>query len=123
MSNTPAGPEAPELFELDGELVRLDYVGAPEGGDDQLCEMMAETPGLFMPSMYSLTSVATGARHEFLVFGEGGVSPFEMAMHLAVSREGAVPVPMAPSTNASLTCEHGMNASLCAGPGHYPEEF
>lgn len=125
MPDTTYGPEfVPDLFEFEGRLCRLDYAGRPDSrADEMLGEMMAESPELFMPSMYSLTDVATGDTYEFLVFGEGGFSPYEMALHLAVSREGATPVDPAPSMNESLTCEHGLAASLCAGPGHYPAEW
>lgn len=114
------GPELPELFELDGKIVRLDYVGAAKG---DYSEWLAESPELFMPSLYSLTEVATGDRNEFLVFGEGGFSPFEMAAHLAVSREGATPLDSPASMNEDLDCEHGLSAALCCGPNHYPMEF
>lgn len=126
MNDREYGPEVvPDLFELDGKTVRLDYVGIPEGPDDgSLGEMIAESGGsLFMPSTYSLTEVATGTRNEFLVFGEGGFSPYEMAFHLATRREGADFIDPAPSRNESLTCEHGLDASMCAGPNHYPMDY
>jgi hypothetical protein len=121
----PTANELPDLFELEGELVRLEYVGSAhdrEGYGEGLSEMMAESPGLYMPSFYSLTEVATGKTHEFLVFGEGGFNPYEMASHLAVSREGATPVAAPVSMNESLVCDHGLSAALCAGPDHYPSE-
>lgn len=118
------GPDfVPDLFEFDGKTVRLDYAGIPDD-DESLGEMIAESGGsLSMPSMYSLTEVGTGVSlREFLVFGEGGFSPYEMALHLAVNREGATPIDPAPSMNESLVCEHGLSAALCSGPNHYPME-
>jgi hypothetical protein len=110
------GPEPVDLFtDSDGTLVRLDYAGSAPA------EVFAESPGLYCPSLYRMTGVADGGTvHEFVVFGEGGFSPYEMALHLAVSREGFEPVPAEPSMNESLVCEHGLSAALCAGPGHYP---
>ena len=125
------GPDLPDLYLLDGKVVRLDYVApAGSGGFDDdddfgeaLGEMIAESGGsLYMPSIYSLTDVAAGTRNEFLVFGEGGFSPAEMAAYLAVSREGAEPLAVPASMNEDLDCEHGLSAALCAGPGHYPME-
>lgn len=126
-STLPYGPEfVPDLFKFEGKVCRLDYVGpaAHTAADrEMLAEMLAESPELFMPSMYALTEVATGeAAHEFLVFGEGGFSPAEMAFHLATGREGATFLPPEPSMNDSLTCEHGLSADLCAGPNHYYDE-
>lgn len=118
----PTADDVPDLFELDGRTVRLDYRGpATEDDEGTLGLMTAESGGsLYMPSMYALTDVTTGeSATEFLVFGEGGFNPYEMAFHLAVSREGATFVPGAPSMNESLTCEHGMSAALCSGPNHY----
>lgn len=79
-----------------------------------------EGPGQRPPQCYRMVGIISGATYdEFTVFPVDPWSPCDAASDLLI-REGWTPPPPTPEELA--TCEHGLSASLCAGPMHYPDD-
>ena len=92
----------------------------PDGPDGDDFEWFAEGPGQRPPQFYEMRSVVTNEVVEsFVVYPVEPWSPYDAAYDKLVSwgwtRHGGDPEPE--------TCEHGLSANLCAGPGHYPADY
>lgn len=108
MSTNPEVWISPE-----GEEVALNCLG-DKGFDD----WYPEEPGQRHPMRYAMVNEAGQDVYAFTVFPLEPWSPYDAASdHLAalgyVMRDEPV----------FETCEHGMDANLCAGPGHYPMDY
>lgn len=85
-----------------------------------LDEWYPESPGARPPRVYRMVDAAGLTVTEFTVFPVEPWSWYDAASDLLV-KEGWTPPP--PTAEDLAVCEHGLSVSLCAGPGHYPEEF
>ena len=120
--------EAPEVWHLDGRPFHLHvrdldaemaayYAANPDEEDYGDDGWFPESPGERPPVAYKLVPVdGVGDDHHYTVRGAYYCAYDDVAYMLV--RDGWTPPPL---TEAELaTCEHGLSARLCAGPGHYP---
>lgn len=79
-------------------------------------EWFAEGPGQRPPQFYDLRNLTTGEVAETVVFPYEPWSPAD-AISDKLRAWGWTDTT---TYDDAGTCEHGLSASLCAGPGHYP---
>lgn len=77
-----------------------------------------EGPGHRPPQTYEMTDDNGDPIESFTVFPVEPWSPYDAAFD-RLRGMGWVP----PVQEPEPTCEHGLSASLCAGPGHYPMDY
>lgn len=101
-----------------GRPAYLIPVGAPDFGEDG---WYADQPGQRPPFEYRIQAAHNERLAlKWVVFPVEPWSPYDAISDILVA-EGFTPP--SPSADELLTCQHGLSLSLCAGPGHYPQEF
>jgi hypothetical protein len=99
----PEGNFAGQLAELRPDALPDDFEWYPDG------------PGQRMPQAYSLHLQDSRVVKSFMVFPVEPWSPYDAACD-KLRDQGYEMV----GGRQPETCEHGLSADLCAGPGHYP---
>jgi hypothetical protein len=75
-----------------------------------------EAPGERAPQSYDLRNIETGEVERVTVYPVEPWSAYDAITDVLTARGW-----FNGDRQDSGTCEHGMAADLCAGPGHYPE--